>query len=78
MLTKLSTKGQIVIPHKLRDEMQLDAGSLFEIQRKGNQIILTLHTEVSPVDLLYGMFAGEGMLDDLEAEHAGEVEKDWS
>jgi AbrB family looped-hinge helix DNA binding protein len=38
--TQVSTKGQIVIPAELREEMNIAAGTRFAIQRKGNCLIL--------------------------------------
>jgi AbrB family looped-hinge helix DNA binding protein len=76
--TKLSTKGQVIIPRAIRDAMRLEPGVRFEVEIDGNRIILKPIKYVDPIDALYGMFAGDGsLLDDLEAEHAAEVAKDW-
>ncbi|MEA3239410.1 MAG: AbrB/MazE/SpoVT family DNA-binding domain-containing protein [Candidatus Bipolaricaulota bacterium] len=48
--TRLSTKGQIVIPKRIRDEMQIKPGDDLVVISKGNQIIihpLTLETLIS-------------------------------
>ena len=37
-MTKLSTKGQIVIPEKIREN--LEVGTVFNISKRGNLIIL--------------------------------------
>ena len=45
--TRLSSKGQVVIPKRIRDEMQIKPGDDLVVIRKGNQIIispLTLET----------------------------------
>ncbi|MCO5191229.1 MAG: AbrB/MazE/SpoVT family DNA-binding domain-containing protein [Anaerolineae bacterium] len=76
--TKLSTKGQVIIPRTIRDAMRLEPGVRFEVEIDGNCIILKPIEYIDPIDVLYGLFAGEkSMLDDLEAEHAAEVAKDW-
>jgi len=38
--TRLSSKGQVVIPKRIREEMQLNAGDDLVVIRKGNQIII--------------------------------------
>jgi AbrB family looped-hinge helix DNA binding protein len=38
--TRLSSKGQVVIPKRIRDEMQIEPGDDLVVVRKGNQIII--------------------------------------
>jgi len=38
--TRLSSKGQVVIPKRIRDEMQIEPGDDLFVVRKGNQIII--------------------------------------
>ena len=38
--TRLSSKGQVVIPKRIREAMQLEAGDDLVVLRKGNQIII--------------------------------------
>ena len=38
--TRISSKGQLVIPAELRQEMKLSAGTEVSIQRHGNMLIL--------------------------------------
>jgi len=38
--TRLSSKGQVVIPKRIRDEMQIKPGDDLVVVRKGNQIII--------------------------------------
>ncbi|HDL86328.1 MAG TPA: AbrB/MazE/SpoVT family DNA-binding domain-containing protein [Candidatus Acetothermia bacterium] len=38
--TRLSSKGQVVIPRRIRDEMQIKPGDDLVVIRKGNQIII--------------------------------------
>ena len=76
--TKLSTKGQVIIPRVIRDKMQLETGTRFQVMLEDNRIILLPINYIDPIDYLYGLYEGENLLDDLEAEHAAEVVKDWS
>ena len=38
--TRLSSRGQVVIPKRIRDEMQLRAGDDLVVFHRGNQIII--------------------------------------
>jgi len=40
MKTTLSEKGQVVIPKEIREKLKLERGNVFEIELKGNLIIL--------------------------------------
>jgi len=39
-ITKVSSKGQIVIPARIREELKLDEGSVVAISRSGNVAML--------------------------------------
>ena len=51
-LTKMSTRGQIVIPQDIRTEMQLKAGEAFAIARTGDTLVLKRVTAPSKEELL--------------------------
>lgn len=75
--TKLSTKGQVIIPSIIRDQMKLTAGTRFEVEMEDDRIVLRPVTEVDPIEYLYGLFKdGSDMLAELEADHAAEIEKE--
>jgi AbrB family looped-hinge helix DNA binding protein len=38
--SSISTKGQLVIPAELREQMKLEAGTKVSIRREGNALIL--------------------------------------
>ena len=38
--TKISSKGQIVIPKRIRQILKLEAGALFAVNEQGNNILL--------------------------------------
>lgn len=38
--TKMSSKGQVVIPEKIRKQLRLDAGTQFVVVGKGDVVIL--------------------------------------
>lgn len=39
-LTKASTKGQLVIPNKIREELGIEAGDTLQIERVGDLIVV--------------------------------------
>jgi AbrB family looped-hinge helix DNA binding protein len=74
MLITLSSKGQLVIPKPIRKSLGLKPGDQFQIKIVDDKIVL--QQSVSPLDSLYGKFAGTSLLADLEQEHAQEVAND--
>ena len=72
MLVKLSPKGQVVLPRTVREALGLGPGTVLKVACQGRKIVLE---PVSPlmIDRLYGKFAGEPLLTDLEAEHRQEI-----
>ncbi len=71
--TTLSTKGQIVIPAEIRDQMKLSAGTKLSIQRDGQTLILR---PITPefIDSLCGSTKGLGKLRDTM--HRDDKDKD--
>ena len=61
--TTLSTKGQIIIPAEVRDQMKLAVGTKLSIQRDGQTLILR---PITPefIDSLCGSTKGLGKLRD--------------
>lgn len=61
--TTLSTKGQIIIPAELRNQMKLSVGTKLSIQRDGQTLILRPITSEF-IDSLCGSTKGLGKLRD--------------
>lgn len=72
MLVKLSAKGQVALPKAVRKALGMGPGTVLKVVCQGRKIVLE---PVSPpmIDRLYGKFAGESFLTDLEAEHRQEL-----
>ena len=70
--TKISSKGQIVIPKAIRERLKIASGTFFDIRLEKESIVLTPAKE-TPIERLYNRFAGETILDELEKEHADEI-----
>jgi AbrB family looped-hinge helix DNA binding protein len=76
MLTKLSSKGQLIIPKLVRQALSLEPGAQFQVEVVDKKIVLKPVSRISAVDRLYGKYAGEDMLGALENEHRQEVQDD--
>ena len=72
MLTRLSSKGQLVIPKAIRQALGLRTGTQFHVQLVEGKIILE-PIAASPVDTLYGKYPDADFLADLEAEHRQKI-----
>jgi AbrB family looped-hinge helix DNA binding protein len=76
MKSKLSSKGQLIIPKAIRHSLALKSGSQFNIRVNNRKIILEPIQKDSPWDLLYGKYAGIDLLGSLEKEHQKEIENE--
>lgn len=75
MMLRLSSKGQVVLPKKIRESMRLKSGDRFLARIVDGKIILE-PVQVDLIDRLYGKFAGHDLLKDLENEHRWEIENE--
>lgn len=80
MFTRLSTKGQLVIPKEIRQALNLKPGAKFRIEVIEGQIVLSpmfAKDEVRQiVNEMRRLVGDEGVLEDLESEHPKEMERD--
>jgi AbrB family looped-hinge helix DNA binding protein len=77
--TRVSSKGQLVIPAALREALGIKAGTRVFVRREGVEIILRPETEITTkqlIDELCGLTAGGySMADELIAERQAEDEQ---
>lgn len=79
--TRLSAKGQLVLPKRIRDQLGWRQGQELEVERQGDRIVIGAK-EGPRGDWLAGFLRWEGALkgtdalSDLESEHRAEVEAD--
>ena len=72
MLTRLSSKGQLVIPSAVRKALGLRAGTQFHLRLEEGKIILE-PIKTSPIEVLYGKYPDVDFLTNLETEHKQEI-----
>ena len=73
LTTKISSKGQVVVPKEIRARLKIKPGTFFHVRIEKNTILLT-PMKKRPIDRLYGKFGGEKILYELEREHVTEIE----
>jgi AbrB family looped-hinge helix DNA binding protein len=76
MLVTLTSKGQLVIPKPVREALNLTPGDQFRVHIVEGKIVLELLSGHSVIDRLYGKFAGDDLLSDLEEEHRQEIDRE--
>jgi AbrB family looped-hinge helix DNA binding protein len=77
MLVRLSSKGQLVIPKSVRQELGLEPGDRFHLEVKEGRLVLE-PVVPSAIDQLYARYAGSDLLADLEREHREELDHERS
>jgi len=76
MLVKLSSKGQLVIPKNIRENLGLRTGSQLRVRLVNDKIVLEPIDAVSAIDALYAKYSDDDFLQDLEREHRKELDND--
>lgn len=72
MSHSVGTKGQVVIPKHIRDELHILPGQEMLFETRGEEIVL----RKSPRDSLKGRFAGSALTDILMDERRKERDRD--
>ena len=78
-MTRLTTKGQVVIPKAIRGRLRWQPGTRLRVETDGERV--TLHpirgsSVVAWLDEISGSLTRGDPLSDLEAEHRAEVARD--
>ena len=77
--TRVTSKGQVVIPKPLRDQLRWVSGTQLAVEVMDDRALrLALLETEDPIDILYGCLKDlpGDPLADLEAEHQAESEAD--
>ena len=79
--TRISERGQVVIPKEIREQLGLERGQLLEVEESEGAILMRprmMQTGSSPAGgwrAWRGALEGSGALEELEAEQRREVER---
>lgn len=84
VFTTVSSKGQMVIPAKFRESMEIERGTRIAIHQEGSRLILepkTFATRLRLIDELCGLTAGgpsmcDMLLEERRQDRARELERD--
>ena len=77
--TRVTSKGQIVIPKPVREQLRWVSGTELAVEILGDGAVRLTPLEAgNPIDILYGCLKDlpGDPLADLEAEHQAEIEAD--
>lgn len=75
----VSSRGQIVLPKRIRDELSIHEGDRVEVRREGNRIVLdpaARHAKEKDWRSWRGTLAGTTALEDHLREHREEVARE--
>ncbi len=75
MTVRVSSKGQIVIPKPIREQLKLDQGADLQISVEGDRVVLE-KSEPEDWRSLRGSMKGSGLLESLMADRAWERSRD--
>jgi AbrB family looped-hinge helix DNA binding protein len=72
---RLSSKGQLVIPKKVRERLGIAPGAVLDVRLDGQTLVLTPRRR-SPQQALLGSLGDYALLEELTQEREREREKD--
>ncbi len=83
--TTLSTKGQIVIPAAIREELKMEPGTRIAVRMEGGRIVLdpeTIAAKLAMIDMMKGYTAGgpsmtDALIEDRRRERERERAEGW-
>ena len=75
-IVKISERGQMVIPQKIREKMELHKGRRLFLEFSEREKIIILRPIDNTGRSLRGILKGTNALELLEAEHRWEIERD--
>jgi AbrB family looped-hinge helix DNA binding protein len=74
--TRLTSKGQVVIPKLVRKHLGWRPGTRLEVETLPGRAVRLVAAEDDPIERAFGCLTEGDALADLEAEHRAEVEAD--
>jgi AbrB family looped-hinge helix DNA binding protein len=74
--TRLTSKGQVVIPKVVRDRVRWRPGTRLDVEALPDGAVRLAAVNEDPIERLFGCLTEGDALADLEAEHRAEVTAD--
>ncbi|MBI2893471.1 MAG: AbrB/MazE/SpoVT family DNA-binding domain-containing protein [Deltaproteobacteria bacterium] len=74
--TRLTTKGQVVIPKAIRDRLRWRAGTLLDVEAEPDGTVRMRAAALDAIDRGFGFLTEGDPVGDLEAEHRAEIAED--
>ena len=79
--TRVFERGQVVIPKSIRERLAIERGQVLEVEEaEGASVMRPRRSSDSPLTGAWrnwrGVLKGSGALQDLEAEHRREIERE--
>lgn len=74
MKSRVTERGQVTIPKRLRERLGIAPGQILEFDIEGGRLVATKATRRDPVDAVYGILARPGSTDEFIAELRGEAD----
>lgn len=72
MLSKVSEKGQITVPKRLRERLGIHAGDQLELVEDAGRLVATKTVPGDPVDAVYGILSLDVSTDETIGALRGE------
>ena len=74
--TRLTSKGQIVLPKPVRDKLRWRPGTQIRVETLRDGSVRLLAEETDPIEAAFGFLTFGDPLGDLEADHRREIKAD--
>ncbi len=71
MKSRVSERGQITIPKRLRERLGIAPGQILEFKADDGKLVATKVSDRDPVDAVYGILGDPGSTDDFMDEIRG-------
>ena len=77
MRSRVSEKGQVTIPKRLRERLGIRTGTTLDFEDRDGELVARKVTDTDPIDAVYGLWGGRGpRTDELVDELRGRADAD--
>ena len=74
MKSRVTERGQVTIPKKLRDRLGIRPGQTVDFRQEEGRIVLTKGASVDPLDAWFGVLSDSRSTDEMVDELRGRAE----